>query len=167
MNLKELSNIDEWKGKFNWVIAFEVIEHILDDKKFFIDATQCLIPGGRLLVTTPYLHYKPISKEDNGPFEPIEDGRHVRRGYSKAMLFELCKEAKVIPEEISYCSGFISQKVTALMRKGEKIYPFFGWTLSLPLRPIIPFLDPIFTKCLQWPFFSICLEAYKPSYAIN
>ena len=65
-----------------------------------------------------------MTSVDIGPFPTTEDGSHVRLGYTKAMLEELYGEADLIPENISYCSGIISQKITTVLR-------IFGY----PLKP--------------------------------
>ena len=52
------------------------------------------------------------------------------------------------------------------MRLGGRVHPLVGWGLILPFRPLVPLLDPLATPLLRWPGFSICLEAYKPRYAI-
>jgi hypothetical protein len=66
-------------------------------------------------------------------------------------------------EEVSYCSGFLSQKVTVLLRWLEKFSHAFAWVVTLPLR-LLPFLDLIVTPPLRWPGYSICLEAVKPRF---
>ncbi len=38
---------------FDVVVCFEVVEHILDDRKLIRDLHACLKPGGRLFLTTP------------------------------------------------------------------------------------------------------------------
>lgn len=48
---------DDWKGKFDLVIAVEVIEHLLLPRELFRRAAEVLIPNGNLLVTTPYHGY--------------------------------------------------------------------------------------------------------------
>jgi SAM-dependent methyltransferase len=153
-------------GKWDIVICLENIEHIIDDRKLFKDISACLKPGGRLLLTTPYLLYRPITPEDRGPFlKEKEDGGHVRRGYTRAMLEELCVNADLIPERISYCSGFLSQKFTMILRRASKIHPIFGWAIVLPLRIFPPLFDDLIFHLFKWPNFCICLEAYKPRWA--
>jgi len=151
-------------GQFDVAICAENIEHILDDRRLMIDIAACLKPAGRLLLTTPNLLYRPITHEDKGPFSRTENGWHVRRGYSPAMLEELCREAGLVPEAISYCSGFLSQKITAAHRKAWLVHPALAWVLVLPFRILPPLLDRAVTHLLQWPHFSICLEAYKPRF---
>ena len=148
---------------FDIAICFENIEHIINDKKLITDIAVCLKPGGRLLLTTPNLLYRPISGEI-GPFSIVEDGGHVRRGYTKAMLEELCQQANLKLEYTTYCSGFLSQKITFLYRLLTRLHPIVGWLSILPFR-ILPYMfDRIVSNIFNWPNYSICIEAYKPKY---
>ena len=143
------------------VVCLETIEHILDDQKLMIDMTKCLKSGGTLLLTSPSFDYKPMTQSDKGPFRQIEDGWHVRKGYTPDDLKRLCAEAGLTVCEIGYCSNFFSQKVTALWRVTSGINQFFGWGVVLPLR-LLPFLlDPWFSRLIRWPGFSITLVAAK------
>jgi hypothetical protein len=126
-----------------------------------VDMSRCLKPGGSLLLTTPNFKYKPMTKFDDGPFLTIEDGRHVRRGYTPEDLKDLCASAGLKVLEIGYCSGFLSQKATALKRTISKVHPLLGWVLVLPLRVVPPFCDPWISKIISWPGYSITLVATK------
>lgn len=161
-DVRRLDRRDDLANNFDVAICLEVIEHIINDKKLIIDIATCLKPGGRLLLTTPYFFYRPITCCDKGPFSKIEDGSHVRRGYTKVMLEEICGHANLIPESISYCSGFLSQKVTNIQRILSKIHPLVGWGTILPFRLLPLLFDQFITSLLHWPFYSICLVAYKP-----
>jgi SAM-dependent methyltransferase len=164
LDIRDLQRKTDLIGKYDVAICAEVIEHIIDDKKLLMDIAMCLKPGGRLLLTTPYLFYRRITLEDDGPFSKIEDGSHVRRGYSKAMLEELCRHSGLIPEEISYCSGILSQKITAILRYFSKIHPLVGWVIVLPFRFLPIVVDRLVSALTKWPYYCICLEAYKPFY---
>ena len=87
-----------------------------------------------------------------------------RRGYTPGMLQELCQDAGLVIEEISYCSGMISQKLTKLLRIIAKINYKLAWLIVIPLRFLPPLLDGIVTHLLRWRFYSICLQAYKPRF---
>ena len=103
--------------------------------------------GGFLLLTTPNFYYKSITDSDNGPFSKFEDGWHVRRGYSKEMLRELCIKSGFMVEEISYCSGFFSQKVTFLLRILNGILGVrISWFITFPLRIFPIIFDNILSK---------------------
>lgn len=161
-DVRRLDARTELAGCFDLIVCCEVIEHILDDRKLMSDIARCLKPGGTLLLTTPNIDYRPITRTDAGPFSQVEDGWHVRKGYSCADLAALCADAGLEPLQTAFCSGFASQKITALMRFGHDIHPLLGWLLVLPLRPLPPLIDPWLTPLLRWPGFSVTLVARKP-----
>ena len=150
----------DFLGQFDVAICCEVIEHVLNDRKLMVDVFNCLKPGGILLLTTPYYFYRPINMEDMGPFAPIEDGRHVRRGYTRAALSELCAQTGFLIEEFGACSGFFSQRITRILRS---IRPYvLGWVVTFPLRIVPLALDRMVAALSGWTDYSICLVAYKP-----
>jgi 2-polyprenyl-3-methyl-5-hydroxy-6-metoxy-1,4-benzoquinol methylase len=162
-DIRKLDERTEYNGRFDVAICFEVIEHIIDDKKLMLDIYRCLKPGGFLYLTTPSYFYRPISPIEQGPFSKTEDGWHVRRGYTSAMLRELADIAGFQIEEISSCSGFFSQKVAAIIRKVNR-FGAAGWALTAPLRLLPPLLDRLVGKVINWPDYSICMVVYKPRF---
>ena len=164
LDIRQLHSRDDLKEQYEIAICLEVIEHILDDRKLLIDISACLKPGGRLLLTTPYMLFRPVSSIDKGPFVHRETGGHVRRGYTKAMLDELCEQAGLVPDQFSYAGGILSQKITGIFRTLCKIHWSLGWFAILPLRWIPPLFDSSVTELTGSPHFSICLEAYKPRF---
>ena len=167
---RRLDAIPGLEAGYDVVICLECVEHILDDRKLFRDLAHKIKPGGRLLLTTPNYYYVPITKEDRGPFLMEETGWHVRRGYTPEMLAELCGQSNLVCGEISYCSGFLSQKATGVWRVATPLFRGLAlpWILTLPLRLFpVAFPDGLLTKAMSWPFFSICLEAYKPRFNAN
>lgn len=165
LDVRYLHTRPDLVGRFDVAVCFETIEHIIDDLKLLTDIAACLKPGGRLLLTTPYFYYRAITpKGEDGPFSKTEDGGHVRRGYTRAMLMELCQRGGLVVDHVSFCSGFLSQKVTAILRQLSQVHPLFGWAVILPLRILPPMLDNLVTGFIHWPYYSICLEAYKPRY---
>jgi SAM-dependent methyltransferase len=163
-DVRQLDRRKDLLNQFDIVVNCENIEHILDDRKLMLDIAACMKPGGTLLLTTPYFHYKPITKDDDGPFLPVEDGRHVRRGYTEDDLRDLCAGSGLTVQEIGFISGPVSQKVTALLRTLSRlVHPMVGWIAVLPFRPLAPLLDPILTRVTGWPGFCITLVATKRS----
>jgi 2-polyprenyl-3-methyl-5-hydroxy-6-metoxy-1,4-benzoquinol methylase len=160
-DVRRLDSRDDLASNFDVAICFEVIEHIINDNKLIIDIATCLKPDGRLLLTTPYFFHHPITRCEIGPFSIIEDGSHVRRGYTKEMLEEICGQANLKIKNMSYCSGFLSQKLTYIQRNISKVHPLVGWVAILPFRFLPPLFDRVITSLLRWPFYSICMEAYK------
>jgi len=161
-DVRGLDRREDLKGQFDFVLCLENIEHILDDAKLMRDMSRCLKAGGRLLLTTPNYYYRAMTASDNGPFMEQETGGHVRRGYSAAMLKELCSHADLEVEEINSCSGFFSQKVTAFSRVICRASFMLQFGATLPLRALPLVFDRLIFKVTNWPNYSICLVAYKP-----
>lgn len=155
-----LDAMPEHVGQYDYVLSLENIEHIIDDRKLMIDLAACLKPGGRLILSTPNLLYRAITPEDDGPFSKLEDGWHVRRGYSPAMLHELADVAGLIVEETGSCSGFLSQKLAIPLRRMGKL----GWLLIAPFRVLPPLFDRLIRRMTGYPDFSVTLVAYKPRF---
>lgn len=65
--------------KYDQIIIFEVLEHIMDDERALVNLVRHLAPGGEVLISTPSRDHRPIAGEC---VSPREDGRHVRKGYS-------------------------------------------------------------------------------------
>lgn len=160
-DVRKLQERIDLTERFDVCLCCECAEHILNDQRLFVEMTRCLKPGGRLLFTAPNFLYRAMSRGDLGPFCKEETGWHVRRGYSPAMLRELCRNAGLEVEQISGCSGFFSQKITALQRLLQEIHSRFGWALTTPLLPLT-WLDGVPWKWFGWPDYSICLVAVKP-----
>jgi 2-polyprenyl-3-methyl-5-hydroxy-6-metoxy-1,4-benzoquinol methylase len=147
----------EFQNKFDSVICFENIEHILNDQKLICDISTCLKENGTLYLTTPNINFIPITKDDDGPFEVVENGWHVRRGYSKERLTELCSNAGLKIEKIEFVSGYLSQKITRLFRKLNRINKYFSFILTLPLRLFPLLLD----RFIKYEHYSIAIIAKK------
>jgi 2-polyprenyl-3-methyl-5-hydroxy-6-metoxy-1,4-benzoquinol methylase len=163
-DIRKLAQYRKLRNKFDICVNFENIEHILDDRKLMRDVYNILKPGGMLIFSAPYYFLCPISKSDEGPFSNEEDGGHVRRGYTRTMLEELCLEVGFKVEIISGCSGFFSQKITRIYRKLFVIHPLLAWILILPFRVAPPLLDPLFRNLFGVTDYSICMVASKPRF---
>jgi 2-polyprenyl-3-methyl-5-hydroxy-6-metoxy-1,4-benzoquinol methylase len=162
-DVRQLQKRADLLGAFEIVLCCENIEHIVDDFQLMKSMAACLKPGGRLLLTTPYIRRIPWSSMDYGPFPDFEDGRHVRCGYGRAMIAEICAHSGLAIEEISFISGPISQAIAYILeRLGRRVHPLFGWLVVLPLRPFPPLLDNLLTRLFGITPFCIGLEAYKP-----
>lgn len=162
LDVRRLDTAKHLVAQFDVALCMECAEHILDDIKLIRDVAACLKPGGRLLFSAPNYYYHAIDRSDLGPFITEETGWHVRRGYTRSMLFELCEQAGLVCEEISSCSGFLSQKLTWLWRKCAVIHPAFALAVTLPFRWLPPLLDGTIRHLTGWPDYSICMIAYKP-----
>jgi hypothetical protein len=126
------------------------------------DMGRCLKSKGTLL-TTPNFEYRPMGGEE-GPFLQVEDRGHVRKGYTQEDLKPLTVAAVLSVIQIGYCSGFISQNITALIRVAARDHPCIGWFLILPLSVLPILLDPLTSKISECPGYSITLIATKGLY---
>lgn len=165
-DVRYLETRGDLRGSFDIAVCCENIEHILDDRKLLKNIGELLKPGGHLLLTAPFYFGNEPSALGLGPYPEVENGAHVRRGYSPAMLHELCEQADLRCEDISFCTGIVSQSLTRLMRvMAVSIHWIFAWIVVLPLRVLPPLLDPLLTPLLRKPCLSICMTAYKPRFA--
>lgn len=163
LDVRCLGESEHLRGKFDLALCCECAEHILDDRKLLRDVAGALKPGGRLLFTSPNYYYRAMSKGDLGPFCTEETGWHVRRGYSAEMLRELCEQAGLRCEEISYCSGWISQNVSSVLRVLNQFNGKLAWVLTLPLRPLA-LLDQWLPGPGRHSGYSIGMVAVKPRF---
>lgn len=162
-DVRSLGEHSHLKDSFDVVICLENIEHILNDQKLMVEMADCMKSGGTLLLTTPKFDYIAITPVDNGPFSAIEDGGHVRRGYTADDLRRLCGVAGLEVLEIGSCSGYTSQKITWLLRRTSAIHLLLGWLIVLPFRFIPPIIDPFISRTTKWSDFCITLVARKPN----
>lgn len=160
-DVRDLHTQKDLIGKYDLIICTENIEHIMNDQKLMVDMANCLRPGGRLYLTTPNMKFIPISDEDDKPLSIIEDGGHVRRGYTPEDFDRLCKTAGMKVEEIDYVSGFFSQKITWLWRTMNRVHPIVAFGVTLPFRILPPLFDGMITKMFKYPKYSISLVARK------
>lgn len=159
-DLKKLDKISEQLGKFDQIICFETIEHIMDDKKFIEDLSNLLKPSGRLLLTAPYKYCKGLF---GLKVSKCEDGGHVRKGYTHSQIREIFNRYGLDVQLQDYISGFISQQLTSLMYLLDKIIgKIASWVIIFPLRGF-QILDIPFTRIINYPYFSIGVIGIKPS----
>lgn len=160
-DVRSLDKRPDLAEQFDIAICCECIEHILGDVKLMQDIARCLKPDGVLLLTTPNLSFKPMAY-DNENVSTVEDGGHVRRGYSPDDLVRLCQQSGFEVVKIEYCSGVMSQKITSLKRIAANVTSeMISWPIVLPLRWIPPMFDSAVTRAMNWPDYSITLVARK------
>ena len=121
-----------------------------------------LAPGGRLLITAPYLPHRPLLGEQ---VSETEDGGHVRWGYSEERLRSLAQQAALDVVEIGYVSGVISQAAgqpAAAPRPARRAKRSAGDSPFRLGHSLFP-LDRRLTAILpRYPYLSISLVARRP-----
>jgi SAM-dependent methyltransferase len=160
LDLREIERHRGELGQFDQIICLETIEHVSDDTALVGSLAQMLKPGGRLLLSTPFVDHHPLHTEDPDP-SPVEDGLHVRFGYSRARLRELMEGAGLEPVQESFASGVFSQKVTNVMRRlSLRFGRPLAWLVVLPLRALV-LVDGPLTRASRYPFLSITVRAVR------
>lgn len=161
LDLRELESHRESLGLFDQVICFETIEHVNADQELVSSLASMLRPGGRLLLTTPFDGHRALYSEDLDP-STVEDGSHVRYGYSPERLGQIAQGAGLEVSDEGYVSGMVSQKMTNLMRRlSVRFGVMTGWLLVLPLRPLV-LLDGPLTRILSYPRLCVALVGVQP-----
>ena len=158
-DLRDLAELRGRLGEFDQVICLETIEHVRDDEKLVGDLTALLRPGGQLLLTTPFKHYRHLLGDK---LSTAEDGKHVRWGYTHEEMRRLFSIAglEVVAEE--YVSGFVSQQITNLIRLVARVNGKLAWIVTFPLRPL-QVLDKALTGILGYPHHCIAVVGIKPT----
>jgi SAM-dependent methyltransferase len=160
LDLRELGDHVDSLGSFDQVICFETIEHLSDDGRLVGLLAGMLAPGGSLLLTTPYDAHRPLFSEERHP-SPVEDGSHVRYGYSQQQLRAIAEAAGLEVVSEGFVSGVVSQKLTNLMRRlAGRLGTPLAWALVLPARALVVFDAPL-SALLRYPRLSVALEAVK------
>jgi len=160
-DVRTLGDRKDLFNKSDVILCTENIEHIIDDKKLMNSMNKCLKKDGKLLLTAPSINYIPLGGGDVGPFRKIEDGGHVRKGYSEKDLRNLCKHSNFKVISIDYYGGYFGQKLTKFYRFIEPFSSKLAWIVTLPFKIFPTSLDNKITKKIKWPEYSICLVAEK------
>ena len=162
-DLRELDRLAPELGTFDQIICFETIEHIKDDAKLVRDLAAMLNPGGRLMLTTPSNERPPLIGEK---WSDVEDGGHVRFGYTHAELGALCTAAGLRVVEQGRLGGWVVQKLyNAALRMVPALGAHVAILLSLLLRPA-QVLDRPLTKLLGSPELCISMMAERPAASV-
>jgi SAM-dependent methyltransferase len=162
MDLRALAEQRVTLGSFDQIICFETIEHVIEDQALVSSLADLLAPGGRLLLTAPYDGHRPLYTEEREP-EPLEDGSHVRYGYSPERVREIAQAAGLQAHSEGFVSGIVSQALTNLMRRlTERFGLMPGWLAVLPLRAAVV-LDAPLSRLLRYPYLSVALCALRPT----
>jgi SAM-dependent methyltransferase len=159
-DLRKLDVLAPSLGVFDQIICFETIEHIKDDRKLLRDLANTLRSGGKLFLTAPYEHYRRLPGDN---ISDMENGGHVRWGYTHEHIAALLRAAGFEPKELGFVTGIISQLLIRIERLLSRFLPSrIGWAIVFPFR-ILTVLDPLITPLLRYPYLSIAVVAEKRS----
>lgn len=156
LDLREIEDHRAELGTFDQIICLETIEHVLDDQGLLSSLVALLRPGGQLLLSAPFDGHHPLYTEERHP-SAVEDGSHVRYGYSTTRLRQLAEQAGLQVSSESFVSGVVSQKVTDLMRRLTRRFGLpVAWLIVLPLRALVVVDRPL-SRLLGYPYLSVAL----------
>lgn len=119
---------------YDLVGAFDVVEHVEDDRAAIATLGQCLKPGGRLVISVP-AHQWMWSAHD--------DANHHKRRYSKASLRRLIEDSPLKLEAIGYFNSLLFPAAVAARFAG-KLTGREGSDDSLPPKPINWLFERVF-----------------------
>jgi cyclopropane fatty-acyl-phospholipid synthase-like methyltransferase len=160
LDLRELNGHRDSLGTFDQIICFETIEHVTDDEDLLRTLVGMLKQGGQLLLSAPFDGHRALYSEDRHP-SPVEDGSHVRYGYSPERLRQIAEHAGLEVADEGFISGVVSQKLTDLMRRlSARLGRPLAWALTLPLRPLT-ILDRPLSRMLDYPYLSVALRGVR------
>lgn len=138
--------------KFDQIIIFETLEHIQDDKSTIKKLSKLLKKEGQILISTPN---KDCPTVQNGKLSKIEDGGHVRDGYSFKDFEKLLGGVNLKIIFKNNCGGYFTQKAVVIQNKitnkfGNNIY-LENFT-NFILKPItwFDFLYPSYPKYVNF-----------------
>lgn len=158
-DLRRLDEFGAELGTFDQVLLLECIEHIRDDAKLVRDLAARLRPGGAFLLTAPYKHHRPLFGE---AVSEVEDGGHVRFGYTHEEVAALLAAAGLEVVAAEFVSGLVSQKLAGMRFALERLDSRLAWAATLPLRVLHP-LDAPLTRLTGYPYLSVGVVGRKPA----
>jgi SAM-dependent methyltransferase len=159
-DLRELDSTGEALGEFDAIFCLEVIEHVLDDVGLLRRLAARLRPGGLIYLSTPTHDHRPLLGEE-AHLSGVEDGRHVRWGYSASQLGRVLVEAGLEPVEYARFGGYLTQRVCGLLWRLERLSAPLAWAVTLPLRGLT-LVDNAITARLGTAYMSLGAVARKP-----
>src|SRR5205823_3383388 len=110
----------------------------------------------------PYDQHVALFREERHP-TPVEDGSHVRYGYSSERLRSILEQGGLEVCDEGFVSGVVSQKLTNLLWKlTERVGLPLAWLIVLPLRALV-ILDKPLTRLLGYPHLCLAVRALKPA----
>jgi SAM-dependent methyltransferase len=157
VDLRELDQHTGALGTFDQIICTEVIEHILEDRKVLAALSSLLKPRGRLLLTAPYKYAIPLPGDR---VSEVEDGGHVRSGYTHEELQQMFAECDLELADKEYLTGFISQRLTKFHRRLGILGNPLRWAMVFPLRALQSVDHPI-TGLVGYPFSTVAVVGIK------
>ena len=124
---------------FDQAFAFEVIEHIVNDKQFLKEIRRVTKPNGSIIMSTPHKYFSVFPRFLTN-WQSRKLGHHRKRGYLISELNEIIPESDVAEFQLIRSSFFrFFYFPLRLMWKLSEI-------CTKPIVGMIAYLDSIFLK---------------------
>jgi SAM-dependent methyltransferase len=94
-NLEQLAEDPRYRGRFDQILLLDVIEHIMDARKALRELHTLTAEDGLVYITTPNRDWQ--GNADRIRVTRVEDGWHVRNGFTFEQLEALLEEAGFEP----------------------------------------------------------------------
>ena len=92
----------------------------------------------------------------------VENGGHVRFGYTHEEIEKLFNEAGLTVTEREFCVGFLTMQLANFYLIIGKVHPVLGWILTFPFR-ILQIADVQLTNLIRSPYLSAAIVGSKKS----
>jgi SAM-dependent methyltransferase len=135
------------QGPFDGILMCEVLEHIREDFRALQRISQWLLPGGRLILSTPTASWGQLTGDE---VSATENGAHVRVGYDGPELDAMLADVGIIVLRRIYVGhqlvrGHIHMERLLHSWRGTRA---LGYGFSFTSRPFIRWLDAIASRPL-------------------
>ncbi|MDR0311290.1 MAG: glycosyltransferase [Acidobacteriota bacterium] len=115
----QFKHIAEIKGKFDFICAHQIIEHV-DDVNYFLNTLKNLLnPGGAIIISTPQREYRlndnqaPWSFGHKREYTKTEFENDVKKVFPHAQIYQMSGDEDLLLVEYNRCS---------MSREDRKIY---------------------------------------------
>jgi SAM-dependent methyltransferase len=114
-----ISAIPTLKKQYDQIICFETLEHIMDDTAALRALADALKPGGLLHISTPQKERAPYYGE---VISTIEDGNHVRLGYTLADFERLFAPLGLRILHHETVVGYFGQRIINILNRADHAF---------------------------------------------
>jgi 2-polyprenyl-3-methyl-5-hydroxy-6-metoxy-1,4-benzoquinol methylase len=123
---------DANRESFDTAVCLEVIEHVEEPSRLLDNLNAVLKPGGRLILSTPYIGHVPQRDE----FElNVQPGGHVVWGYDEEDLRSLFEGSNFKIENVGYIGGMGNHVLNNVSRRLTPRAPLAALGLTTALYP--------------------------------
>ena len=127
-------------ASFDAVCAFDVVEHVEDDRGSVAALADLVKPGGYLVVTVPAYAWM---------WSAHDEVHHHKRRYTKPQILRIVQEAGLEPVKASYFNSILFP-LAAAVRMAKKLARIDSADDKLPAAPLNALFRKIFSAEADW-----------------